>query len=357
MKLYIGLCMIALMTVGAAGVIRPAQSESSPSQTPAASTASAEKAADADQESTTSTESTKQPAAAELEPQLTAEQLEAQIKADKRAGLVALNSQRTVLIDPAGKRVILRAFVCQTSAALEMLCCIKGTKQHESILALNARAYLVHAALLALNARPGKPVSWNPEYKPASGQKIDIYLNWTDENGKPQRCAAQDWMRHSVMRYFEYSMKSLPSGFKLPEDSELRYDTFTNDLLWFGPMTKQQRDELLKLSADADYQKAIRFFYKSGQSRPMTADWVFAGSRMSRDFETGKTIYQAEGGDLICVANFPSALLDLTSESSKDDSNRLYEAWPDRVPKKGTPVTIELIPRFQPTATQQKKSK
>ena len=267
--------------------------------------------------------------------------------ADDEAGFVALNKQRTVLVDAAGKRLLLKAEVCSDSAALEMLCCIKKTKEHEAILSLDAKAYLVHAGLIAINARRGKPVSWSPDFQPPTGQKIDIYLSWTDNDGRFHREKAQTWMRHSVMRYFEYSMKQLPKGFTIPKDSELRYDKFTKELLWFGPMTVAERDKLLKDCADTEYQKAIQHFFKSGQSRPMQGEWVFAGSRMSRDFDTGKAVYQAEGGDLICVANFPSATLDLTSESSASDDGRLYEAWTERIPKVGTPVTIELIPQLR----------
>jgi predicted TIM-barrel fold metal-dependent hydrolase len=56
----------------------------------------------------------------------------------------------------------------------------------------------------------------------------------------------------------------------------------------------------------------------------MEATWVFAGSQFLTDERTGEKFYQAESGDLICVANFASATLDISANSSatNDDSAR-----------------------------------
>ena len=62
------------------------------------------------------------------------------------------------------------------------------------------------------------------------------------------------------------------------------------------------------------------------------------------DPETGEQFYQAEGGYLICVANFADALLDIREVSSADDSARTYEAWTEHIPPEGTPVLLELVP-------------
>ncbi|HAA61531.1 MAG TPA: hypothetical protein DCE39_11430, partial [Planctomycetaceae bacterium] len=71
---------------------------------------------------------------------------------------VPLNPQGTVLLDRAGKRLLLKASVCARDRVLEMLCCLKRTKEHESILTIDASAAVVHAGLLALGARQGTPV-------------------------------------------------------------------------------------------------------------------------------------------------------------------------------------------------------
>lgn len=259
--------------------------------------------------------------------------------------LIPLNKNVTVLLDKAGNRVILRAEVALREGTLEQLCCLKMTKEHESILSLDAKAQAVHAALLALGAKQGTPVRFTEEKThPPTGQRIDIFLNWTDGQGKSQRAPAQSWIRHATRRFWSVGMEMLPPGVKLPKDSELRYDAKLKELSWYGAMTVKQRDEFLALTDNNVFRKAIGFFYDKGVSREMKADWVFAGSGFYRDEDTKKERYLAEDGDLICVANFSTATLDLSVESSAQGEGLLFEAWTEKIPPKGTAVTIELIP-------------
>ena len=88
--------------------------------------------------------------------------------------IVPLNKSGTVLLDVKGNRVSLKSKVVLREGLLEMLCCLVQTKEHESILAVNARAKVIHAGLLALGAKPGTTVRYFPQYKPATGQQIDI---------------------------------------------------------------------------------------------------------------------------------------------------------------------------------------
>jgi hypothetical protein len=81
---------------------------------------------------------------------------------------------------------------------------------------------------------------------------------------------------------------------------------------------------------------------KTGQ--PLDADWVFAGSGFWRDPADGTEHYQADGGDMICVSNFPGAMLDLTIESSDANEALLFQAFEGRVPPRGTAVELILSP-------------
>ena len=47
---------------------------------------------------------------------------------------------------------------------------------------------------------------------------------------------------------------------------------------------------------------------------------------------------------MICVSNFPTAMLDLPFESSQQNAELLFEAFPDRVPPRDTEVDIVLMP-------------
>jgi hypothetical protein len=78
----------------------------------------------------------------------------------------------------------------------------------------------------------------------------------------------------------------------------------------------------------------------------LDSDWVFAGSQLvdnPLDSKKGK-LYLANDGDVICISNFETALLDLPIESSKDDADRAYVAFTDHIPPLETKVTVILEP-------------
>jgi len=186
-----------------------------------------------------------------------------------------------VWIDTANKQVIMLGEICQTNVPLEMFACLRGTKEHESIVAVPVEAFIVHSALLAIGAKAGKPVQFMPKYSPATGSKIDITVRWKNEKGDVQSARAQDWVREM----------------------------------------------------------------KSGKA--LDQPWIFGGSGFWKDESTGKEYYQAEGGDFICVANFPSAMLDLPIESSESNADLLFQAFSERIPPRGTPVTLILKPQAE----------
>lgn len=74
--------------------------------------------------------------------------------------------------------------------------------------------------------------------------------------------------------------------------------------------------------------------------------WVFAGSVLFPDpFDnTRKPYYAANDGDVICVANFDTAMLDLPIISSKDNDDLAFEAHTERIPALDTPVLVILEP-------------
>jgi hypothetical protein len=195
------------------------------------------------------------------------------------AGLTKLSKTNDVWLDTKRKAVVVDGQVCLREGQLEMFACPKGTKEHESVVSLNCKAEEVHAGLLAAGAKAGTPVRFDPEYKAASGQIVDIYVLWKDEEGKKHQARAQDWVK---------------------------------DLKTQGAMKQ---------------------------------DWVFAGSGFWKDEETGQEHYKANGGDLVCVSNFPTATLDLPIESSQANDDLRFEALADKIPPRGTKVRIVLIPR------------
>ena len=99
-----------------------------------------------------------------------------------------------------------------------------------------------------------------------------------------------------------------------------------------GPVVKVfvQWEEKGKLRTEPAQKWIMNFMNK----KELNSDWVFAGSRfVKNEFEEGKPdIYLANDGDVICVANFESALLDLPFNSSKADAERSSSPSPSASP-------------------------
>ena len=115
--------------------------------------------------------------------------------ADDKAGLKRLAPDSEIWVDSKNKHVIVDGEVCLNKGYLEMFACPKDTKEHESIVSVHGKAYVVHAGLLAIGAKVGGPVQFDPQYVPARGTRIDIVCFWTDENGKKRQAPAQQWIR------------------------------------------------------------------------------------------------------------------------------------------------------------------
>ena len=98
-------------------------------------------------------------------------------------------------VDPKKKVVYVDGFICVTKGYLEVFACVKGSKQHESVVAINAKPSQVHTALLAIGAKQGTPVQFQPEYKPPTGNEIDVFVIWKDDKGVEHKVRGQELVR------------------------------------------------------------------------------------------------------------------------------------------------------------------
>jgi len=134
------------------------------------------------------------PAAAQ-EPEAPAENDAAGRKPDP-PGLTRLAKDYDVWMDVKRKLVVVDGKICLRRGPLEMFACPKGTKEHEAIVAVNSPASFVHTGLLAVGTEKGSPVQFRPEYVPASGTTIDVWVLWKDEEGKNHKVRAQEWIKN-----------------------------------------------------------------------------------------------------------------------------------------------------------------
>lgn len=78
----------------------------------------------------------------------------------------------------------------------------------------------------------------------------------------------------------------------------------------------------------------------------LASDWVFGGSMLFPDpmDKTKPPFYAANDGDVICLANFETAMLDVPFSSTKENADLAFEAHTERIPALETPVTVILEP-------------
>lgn len=80
--------------------------------------------------------------------------------------------------------------------------------------------------------------------------------------------------------------------------------------------------------------------------KDLAEDWVFAGSRLVRDPEDKDKPpeYLANHGDVICLCNMDTAMMDLPVRSPKKFEDRVFHAHTARIPAVGTAVDVVLEP-------------
>ena len=197
-------------------------------------------------------------------------------------------SDRNVWVDRKAGRIYADGYIAMNDGPLEMFACPAGTKEHESVVATLGKASEIHAGLLALGAQVGTPVTYNPSFIPATGQRIRVWICYFDQDGKYQVTDARRWV------------------------------------------------------------------VKSGTEETLSEDWVFAGSYIWTDPVDNQNYYQGDVGDMICVSNFTTAMLDIPVASSADTDQLEYGPNTPSIPERGTSVRMILEPIPLPADREEK---
>jgi len=78
--------------------------------------------------------------------------------------------------------------------------------------------------------------------------------------------------------------------------------------------------------------------------RAMRVDFVFTGSRIVRVPESDSPLFLGDNGEVICVANFPGSIIDVSVRSSDKNDQLTFAPFTERIPAKGTPVKVIVEP-------------
>jgi hypothetical protein len=221
-----------------------------------------------------------------------------------------------LVLDFGKQCVDLEATICLDKGFLELVACSKGSKEHESIVAVSARAMHIHTALLLLGASNGHPAMRKQVGKedkrwvnvPPRGDAIDVFLVTTNKDGKAIERSISDFIVRSSQRVDEVDGAVITA----PDEAEKSED-----------------------------RKKARI--------PHT--FLFAGSHL-RDNGPGPRQYLADlSGNVISIATFGDELLCLPFHQTQEDNALTWRVKPETLPKVGTKVTLRLRPRLKSKPT------
>src|SRR5262249_52146261 len=142
----------------------------------------------------------------------------------------ALNPGNTIFAEVANGKVVrigLACEVCLREGPLEEFLCKRGTKEHESIVRIDADAKFIHAALEAAKAQKGTPTQFidpkteQQKYKAATGSKINVLVHYTIK-GKTFTHPAQEWILDQDKTKKEKKDVILPHGWVFAGSVEIK---------------------------------------------------------------------------------------------------------------------------------------
>ncbi len=116
-------------------------------------------------------------------------ELSPHVRIDRAAGIVEFDAYVPMVIDDPEQAVFLETIVCT-----------RNSKEHETLLATDARPSNIHAALLLLGAEPGAPGSWKLGddneiiHIAPTGPEIRIEFVWTDDAGEQHADHPASWV-------------------------------------------------------------------------------------------------------------------------------------------------------------------
>jgi|GEM_PF-1733320 len=198
--------------------------------------------------------------------------------------IAELNKQDNGLtIDPEGRKIDIKATVVMRNGEfLEMFACTTDTREHESILVVDAMPSTIHLGLLLLGQEPGKPLAYDmkfdpPKLVPATGPEVGVFIVYKVAD-QEREVPANRWVQDNKTK------------------------------------------EMMQGNA-----------------------WLFAGSQFA-EYE-GKQIYHADlNGSAISLVNFGDDLLTLPNKltDQNDSHDKVWAPRTKAIPKVGTKVVIRL---------------
>ncbi|MCP4849348.1 MAG: hypothetical protein GY899_15520 [Verrucomicrobiaceae bacterium] len=187
------------------------------------------------------------------------------------------------------------ATVCLREGMLELVACTKGSKEHESILAIAARPMHIHTAMLLMGARPGTPAmrkslegaraKWIP-VDPA-GDPVCVSLVFADSKGKKTE--------HAISKFILPVQPDVPGAFSANKKREVFPSRF-----------------------------------------------LFAGSHLVEAGSGPKKYVCEQSGNVISISTFGDELLCLPGIHGHQNNGLTWQVNPEELPEIGKKVILRL---------------
>lgn len=211
-----------------------------------------------------------------------------------------------VKINPEERCVDVDAKVCLREGLLELVACTKGTKEHESLVVVEAKPSHIHTALLLLRANPGNPAMQQPLDQagtrfipvPPRGGAVEVFLVIKTGNDKPTERPIND--------FIERNDQSDPSH--------------------VGEATEAE----------------------PGAGKFPTHTFLFAGSILIGNGSGPRQYLCDQSGNVISIATFGDELLCLPDIHENANGALVWAAKTDSLPAIGTEVILRLRPQGRP---------
>ena len=205
-----------------------------------------------------------------------------------------------VTINSKERYVDVSSSICLAAGALELVACTKDTKEHESIVMVEAKPVYIHTALLLLGAKPGTPamqrlVSENPDRwldVPPSGSPLEVSLVYQEKDGK----------------------------------------TVVRPISDFIEASKDEQDQVFSGQPQAKADEKLKF--------PST--FLFTGSQMLANGDGPKRYLADDSGNVISVSTFGDEVLSLPEVVGQANDALMWEVDPTHLPPLGTKVMLRL---------------
>jgi len=200
------------------------------------------------------------------------------------------------------------AFFCLAEGALELIACTKDSKEHESIIAVEAKAKHIHTALLLIGAKSGNPAMQKPANKektrwihvPPRGGPVDVFLVFKNKQGKEVERPISDFIKAYTDEYSE----GQGNGLETPgEEEDDRFPTNT---------------------------------------------FLFAGSILHGKGDGPRNYLADQSGNVITLATFGDELLCLPGVYSHAAGAFAWQVDDTHLPQIGTKAKLRLRPKVAP---------